>query len=489
MSVATKNPLTDKSSAVSASTEAWELVGTLMGGTDAMRKAGKRYLPQFSKEEDEAYAKRLKASVLFPAFKRTVQTLAGKPFSKELALGDDVPPKLREMLADADLEGRNLHAFAADVFQSALSHGLGGILVEYPVVKRNAGEKPLTQAEESALGLRPYLVEIKTDQLLGWRAARINGQWSLEQLRFSECVAEPDGEYGEKEVRQIRVLMPQRWEVHRQNAKGEWVLHDFGVNTLGVVPFVPVYGERCGFMRGRPPLLEVAHLNVAHWQSSSDQQNILHVARVPILAAVGVEDTYQLVVGAQTATKLPHGADLKFVEHSGKAIEAGAKDLVDLEERMRQAGAELLVLAPKITATQVHTENALGMCLLQSIAEDFEDALDRVLELMAMWLKLDKGGSVSLFKDFGAATLAEASAQLLMGMAIAGKLSDETLHSELQRRGILSADVSWEDERQRIDAQGPAPGEMDDEDEDTTPPGKKPAQKPEPEGDKKPAEA
>lgn len=475
-----KKTVATKTDAVLAMEADWALADALMGGTRTMRMAGKTYLPQFPKEEDAAYEKRLKASVLFPAFKRTVQTLAGKPFSKQLALSEDMPSEIKTLTEDIDLQGRNLHAFCAEVFRSVLGRGLAGILVEYPVVKANTtpGANPLTQADEKAQGLRPYWVEIKATQLLGWRAARANGAWVLTQLRFMECVSEEDGPYGEKSVEQVRVITPTTWEIHRQNAKKEWVLYDNGINTLGVVPFAPVYGERLGFMSGRPPLIEVAHLNVAHWQSASDQQNILHVARVPILAAVGVEDTYNLVVGAQSATKLPLGADLKYVEHSGKAIEAGAKDLADLEERMRQAGAELLVLAPKITATQVHTENALGMCLLQSITEDFEDAVDYALSLTAKWLRQAKGGTVTVFKDFGAATLAEASAQLLVGMALAGKLSDETLHAELQRRGILAADVTWEQERERIEAQGPA---LDGEDDDGT--GANP-----PTGNKKPNE-
>jgi len=35
-------------------------------------------------------------------------------------------------------------------------------------------------------------------------------------------------------------------------------------------------------MQAKPPLLDLAWLNVEHWQSASDQSNILHVARVPI---------------------------------------------------------------------------------------------------------------------------------------------------------------------------------------------------------------
>jgi hypothetical protein len=188
----------------------------------------------------------------------------------------------------------------------------------------------------------------------------------------------------------------------------------------------------------------------------------LHVARVPILTVIGIDDDkFALTVGGSAVVKLPMGADMKFVEHTGNAIDAGAKDLETLEERMRQAGAELLVLRPgKVTATQVATENAAGMSALHRITQSLEDALDLAMQYMAKWIKQPEGGHVTIFNDFGAASLAEASTQILLQSATSGKLSDETYFAELQRRGIISADVDWKQEHDRIEAQGPSLGAM-----------------------------
>jgi hypothetical protein len=458
--MSTPTSVTDRSEAVKRMAVDWALVDALLGGTKAMRRAGRTYLPQWPKETNEAYDLRVAVSVLFPAYKRTVHTLAGKPFSKPITLGDDVPERFKPWLQDIDLQGRNLDAFAADVFEAALGYGIAGILVDFPP----AGDVR-TQAQELAAGLRPYWIQIRENQILGWRSKRIAGAWQLTQLRLLEVVEEDYDDFGTEEILQVRVLEPGKWSTYRlttttttQHGSSNWAPYEAGVTSLNKIPFVPVYGHRLGFMLAQPPMLEVAHLNVAHWQSASDQQNILHVARVPMLAVIGVSDTeFKLSLGASSATNLPEGADMKFVEHSGSAIEAGAKDLDTLEERMRQAGAELLVLAPgRITATQVATENAVGMCVLQRITQSFEDALDQALQITAEWVGEVEGGHVTVFNDFGAATLAEASAQLLLETNKAGKLSDETLHSEYQRRGILSADLSWEEEQERIELQGPA---------------------------------
>lgn len=447
------------SAAVLAMRAAWELARSLLGGTDAMRAAGEAYLPRWPAEEAESYADRLKTAVLFPAYQRTITTLSGKPFSKPLTLGDDVPATLKTYAENIDLEGRNLHTFASDVMEGALGLGLGLILVDYP--KRPEGVQTL--ADEQALGLRPYMVQISPLQVLGWKKRKVKGEWALAQFRFMECVEVEDGEYGTKEVDQVRVLTPGAWETHRKNEKGEWVPFESGTTTLNYIPLAVSYGQRTGFMAAKPPLLEMAHLNVAHWQSASDQQTILHVARVPILALIGVDEEFGgLSVGTKSAVKLPLNGDMKFVEHTGAAIKAGSDDLKDLEERMRQAGAELLVIDNKLTATQVSAENAVGMCALQRIGESVEDAIDQALQMMADWIGEAEGGHVTLFKDYAAASLSDATTQMIKDWVTTGLLSKESAFHELQRRGAISADLVWEDVKGQIDLEGPPLGSMGD---------------------------
>lgn len=443
----------------------WQLCADLLGGTRAMRAAGKRHLPKFPKEEQDSYDARLATAVLFPAYSRTVSTLTGKPFSKPLALSDDAPPQVIEWMQDADREGRNLHAFAADCMQTALGYGLGGILVEYPVVRREEGARPMTQAEEAAQQLRPYLVQIKPGQILGWRTERRNGATVLTQLRLLEVAQEQDGAWGTASIEQVRVLTPGKWEIWRRPEGKDWqdaTLHDSGVTTLGVIPFIPFYGERIGFMEARPPLVEVAHLNVAHWQSASDQQTILHIARVPIFFAKMLGEGVALTIGAASGINATTPeADAKWVEHSGAAIGAGKEDLAVLEERMRQAGAELLVIKPgQVTATQTGVENAVGMCALQRITLDLQDALNAALGLVALYARLPAAGMVTIFNDFGVSTLAEASAELLLKATDAGYVSAETFRGELRRRGVLGAEVDETEEVGRLAEQGPALGRI-----------------------------
>lgn len=426
------------------------MIAALMGGTTTMRAAGPRLLPKWPGETDGAYAARLATATLFPAYARTVSVLTGKPFSKPITIGDDVPPRIAELLQDADCEGRNIDAFAASLASEALAQGFAGILVDMPP---NPGA--VTVAQERAAGLRPYFVQVAGSAILGWRTEKRGASRVLTQLRILEAVEEPEGEWGTATVEQVRVLAPGAWQVWRKRrgdgGAEEWALHEDGRTTLDVIPFVPVYGLRLGHMLGAPPMLELAHANVEHWQSASDQQTILHVARVPVLFGKMLGGA-AITIGSDSyvASDDPL-SELRYVEHSGAAIEAGRKSLHDLEDRMRQAGAELLVIKPGNT-TQVQTlaDNEQAMCDLQRIVQALEDALDQALHLMARWLRLPSGGHLEIYKDFGAATLAEASAEMLAGMEAGGSLSLETLLAELKRRGVLAAEVDVDEEIARI---------------------------------------
>ena len=332
---------------------------------------------------------------------------------------------------------------------------------------RHAKEKGArTLADERAIGARPYMVAVRHGQILGWKAQRNNCATVLTQLRLAESKEEDDGEFGVKQVPRVRVLAPGSWAVYMPGAKQEddWVLEEQGTTTLKAIPFAPVYGRKRGFMDGVSPLLDLAYLNVKHWQSQSDQDTILHVARVPILLATGFEDKDDIKVGASTAIKTTSAdADLKWVEHTGKAIDAGKDSLSDLEDQMIQAGAELLIKKPGAnrTATESAIEADANKSDLQRIVEGFEDGLDQALQFMADYAKLGTGGSVSLFKDFGAGMLSDASAQMILSLEQGGLISKETAINEYKRRGTLAAEVDSAEEAEKIAIQDPAPSADD----------------------------
>jgi hypothetical protein len=329
---------------------------------------------------------------------------------------------------------------------ACLAKGLIGVLVEYP-----KAVEVKTQADEKAAGVRPYCVQYPANSILGWKTASTTQGLQLSQLRLLENVDVENGAYGTSKVEQVRLLEPGKWSVWRKDANNpdQWLVFEEGVTTLSFIPFVFFYGTRQGFGIGNSPLRDLAYQNVEHWQSASDQQTILHVARVPILFAKCF-GTGTLTIGAGSAAQTDNAeGDLKYVEHTGAAIEAGASSLTALEDRMRATGAELISLDPGYaTATEVSADGEASKSLLQQVCENFEESAQECLNYMAAWVKDDNTAEVELYKDFGVAATGDAST--LSSAAGVGTISKRTHFEELQRRDVVMADRTWEDEQLRL---------------------------------------
>lgn len=452
------------------------MLEALMGGTRKMRLMGETLLPKFPQEDPDGYKARLNLATLFPAYKRTISVMVGKPFSKALTFSESTPREIAGVTDkdgktiepgwadDIDNEGVSLHVFAAEMFRESF-YGLAGILVEAPKPIATAGPVA-TVHEQKKAGIRPYFVRVMHQQILGWKSEKAaNGGRKLTQLRIKECVTRDDGAFGTVEVDRVRVLEPGMWFVYEEDKKkGEWNVVEEGFSGLPDIPFVPLYGARKAFMNGECPLIDLAYMNVEHWQSKSDQQTILHVARVPVLFAKGFQSTDKIVIGASVAVQTESGtAELKYVEHTGACITAGERALTKLEEQMIQAGAELTVAKASggaQTATEDQNDAEGNKSDLQRQVENFEDSLNMALDFMCQYASLNRTAAVTLYKAFGEASLGTASATLIKDLMIAGKLSDETGISELQRRGELAPEINALDEAEKIAAQGPSLADM-----------------------------
>lgn len=418
----------------------WAMVEAALGGTESMRAAGKKYLPQEPGESDEAYKNRLERSTFYNKFAYSVRQTAGKVFGNGFIIDKEAPQQILELLEDSDLEQRDFNQFMSDVADLAMAKGVAYVLVEHPVV-----EGELTVEEEKAAGVRPYCVLIDPLSLFYWESE--GGK--LSEIRFKEM---------SDDVEQIRVLTPTTWQIWRQreDSTKEWFLFSEGVMTLGVIPLVAFYARRTAFMSARPPLEDLLYLNIAHWQSSSDQRHILHVARVPILFGIGLDQDKDVEVGPNRLIQGGPGSDLKFVEHSGKGIEAGAADLKAIEEQM-----ESLSLAPTLrvksgsqTATAAAIDSAEAKSQLNLVRLAWQDSANIVLWLMSKWMKVDLAE--------GCATLPEKSAEPLTGAArIAevsrarsiGDLSRETYLSILVDEGVLPENFDATEDQTKLETE------------------------------------
>jgi len=437
----------------------WLLPRTLMGGTEAMRRQKTNYLPQEPGESDQAYENRLKRTFLFNGFRKTVKDMSGKVFTKPVKLGDDVPAKIKAYAENIDLTGQHINNFAHHVFSCAMQTGIEFLLVDMPKAMEGA-----TRADEQRANIRPYVLMIRAEDVLGFKTRVINGAQTLIQVRIRIVAAkdDPDNEFADQEVDQVKVFDRMDggvfWRLFEKqkadDGKEEWIEIDFGTMSVTEIPLIPVYLNRTDFFMGECPIEDLAHTNLAHWQSQSDQRNILHVARVPILFASGLgeDDDLQVGAGSYTSSSNPD-ADLRYVEHTGAAIGAGNDDLNNLVFQMQTLGLELLIPKPGgESATGAAIDQAKMNSPLAMMADNLKDALEAAFGFMAEFMGLgkDAGGSIEVNKDFGISMRDAADLTTLLAAVNARQISQVTFLKELKRRGVLMDDVDPEEEQALI---------------------------------------
>ncbi|MGK9173249.1 DUF4055 domain-containing protein [Yokenella regensburgei] len=428
--------------------QAWDINDALMGGTLYMRELGETYLPRWPKEDKEDYKKRLAVATLLPAYEETINQNVGRVFAEPIQLGENVPDQLREFAKNVDLEGTRLDVWAQSFFSLAMQYGLSHALVDYPRVDT---EQVKTKADEKATGARPYVTMLNPRQVIGWKSRMVGGKVQLTALRIKEVVVEDGDDFGQTKVEQIRLLTPGKVQIFRKSTGAEvqatWALHDEWQTSRRDITLVTLYTKRTGFMCGSPPLLNMALLNVKHWQSQSEQDNILHVVRVPILSVFGLEEGQELIIGSSSATSFSdrQKQGMEYTEHTGSAIGAGKDSLTDLVEQMRQAGAKLLRTDNTSTKSvdQTSEEKMQEQSPLYTMATSLEDAIDNILQIMAEYIGEKDGGSVDVRTelDVESKEFNPPAALAIQALRQGGDIRRVDAIKSLQKLNIIDADA------------------------------------------------
>lgn len=454
----------------------WEMLRTVMGGTTAMRAAGSRFLPQYESETPAAFAARLARAVLTNHFEDAVKNVSAMPFSKPLSY-ESVGPDLEELLDDVDLKGNALHVFAAELFEDAVVAGLSYVFVDYPTgVTTPDGRKPTLKDVKDA-GVRPYWIGIEAENMLACHYGIRNGILQIVNARIlEETTEEPlPGVFTETVTRRVRELyfneagLP-AWVLYRQsvNDKGEaiWIIEATGVFSISRLPLVPlVVGRKRRDGTVKPLFLDLAYKQVEHFQSASDQRNILTASRFPILACAGAKP---VLPKDQSETKFAFGpysllytedaqGKWYWVEVTGNSLAAGQKDLEVLTDELRLMGLQPVVAdTGSVTATARGIDEARQQSSVQKAALNLEDALNQAIAITEEWLgRADSAAACMVNRDFGLSLNAAAEVAELLKMRQSGEISRDTFWNEMRRRDVLGPQFDPDRERLALESEQP----------------------------------
>jgi hypothetical protein len=419
----------------------WELIEALLLGTFGIRKKHRRFLPQEPRETDLSYQNRLNRSVLAPYYMRLERMLAGMLTRKPVRL-DDVPDVMREQLFDVDLQGNDLQTWLFATARVCLRYGHVGVLVDAPASGENG---------------RPYFVTYSPREIIGFRNELKDGKQQLTQLRLAERITVPDGDYGEKELEQVRVLTPGAFEIHQRNKKGEFEIVDEGRTSLSEIPFSVAYSNRVGLLQSLPPLADIAELNLQHYQVQSDLSNQLHISAVPMLAIYGFpQSAEEISAGPGEALALPSEARSEYIEPSGNSYDAQFKQLDRIAEQINALGLAS-ILGSKLsaeTAEAKRIDRSQGDSTMMVVAQQMQDLIDNCLRFQAEYMQEANAGSSLVNRDFMGIRLEPQEIQALLQLYTAGTITQETLLLQLEAGEVLGDEFDVENELEATQAGG-----------------------------------
>lgn len=431
----------------------WLTVRDLRTGTRGMRRAGERYLPKYPRESIPEYRRRLETSFLNELFTDTLDEMVSKPFSKALSFeGDAIPEWIEALNENVDGAGTTIHEFAKNLMTEGLCWGISHVAVDAVNMPEFIPAEPIRKDFE---GATPRMRLVPGPNMLSWTRANEPAR-PINEVRFYERVVD-----AQEITELLHVWTPTSMTEYSRDFLADAFKNPLqSTHQIGQLPIATFYTRRTGEFTASPPFMDVAWLNVDHWQSYSDQRQVLHTARIPLLFRRGFsrEEIKEgpVVVGARRIHSTSNAtADMHYVEISGESMAQGDIHLRGLIEAAREKGSKPLTDRGPITATGEVRADSKATCDLQAWCEALERTLLQAYRLA--WRAVPGLDPIPddfrprVFSDFD---LRDRSTADLAGLAadrLRGDISRKAYLKECKRRGRLPEDYDIEADKVELD--------------------------------------
>lgn len=390
------------------------------------------YLPMPNPEdESEDNIKRYRAYVgraqFYPVTSRTIDGLSGQIFTRTPEI--NIPDAMRVMENDVDGTGLTIDQFAEKVVSSVLAYGRYGLLVDYPIT-----DKPATKQQLKDGDIRPVIVAYDAWNIVNWNVIQRGARrvFNLIVLRENMYQTGDDG-FASVESTQYRVLRldpvsgnytVEIWNKDDANSSGDTVVYslnsgpktvkDSNGKPLKDIPFRFVGAASNDWFIDKPPMADIASLNIGHYRNSADYEESCFISGQPTPVITGLEQSWvdknfpdkKLMLGSRKAILLGKDAKAELLQAAENSMPMEA--MKHKEEQMMAIGARLITFNKTTrTATETTVQQASENSTLGTIAANSGSAIEDCLYIAAGFMGVaadpmadDRVISVGLNDDF-----------------------------------------------------------------------------------------
>lgn len=418
-------------------------------GERAIKEAGVAYLPKLTGQSVADYENYKRRALFFPITGKTSSTLVGLITTKKPDL--TYPSTMEAYFADTD-HGYQFTEFCVSAFLEIVLMGRYGVLIDASASESDP--KPVPYIAENIVRWETDDSGKLVDLLLAEHAyVQAEGeQFRMEaQHRYRRCFIGVSGEY--------------QVEVYDENMQivTEALTPRFSGTTIDYIPFVCIGSSGVHYSADRPPMLDIATINVSHYMSSADLEWGRHIVGLPTPVVSGVDSSTSLKIGGTSAWVLPPAeAKAYYLEFLGQGLGSLEKALSEKISLMATMSARMIDSSTRGSeaAETVRLRYMSEAAGLIHILNSVETGLN-VMYNMLLKLRRDLGEvKIKFSREILGMNISYKDLSTLIEAYLKGAMSKESLLYNMRRLDAIDPNRSDADELSAIrapESKTPAP--------------------------------
>lgn len=433
----------------------WDMCKDCYIGEGAIKGKRDIYLPKLERHDDTAdgkarYNDYLSRATFFGVVSTVITGRVGQVM--RIPLQHNFTPVMEEWSKTIMRDKSSITEMTKRVLTEVLTTGRVGLLLDRPI---DGGD--------------PYLALYKAQDITNWDTIDDRLVRVVLKENVIRKVQKPSG-------KTVQVIEP-RYREHRlndfgwyevgvwtNNGEGKYIQTELIEPTnagqkLDEIPFQFINSDSTSQDTSKPPLLDLAQLNISHYRNSADYEQLLH--RVGVAAtfySAGVtedeaNDPSNLAVGADVRWFSSNpSAKFGILEFSGASASAMEKAMLEKTQMMATIGGQLVQRHRKQveTAETARLRSASENSVLDTIVSTVEIGLNSIISKTAEWMSQASDVGIRLNRDYLDDRWSPEELKAVNEADLMGLISKETAFHMRQKMEVYPENMSFEGEQQLI---------------------------------------
>lgn len=441
----------------------WSVCREVIAGEDVVKEKGEKYLPMATHKCKDVQKARYVAykmrTPFIPFTYMAYQVQHAMVFRRTPTVVCTDEFKNSGCLDDVDGKGNSLYQFCSNSFDDLLKTGFGGMLLDLPRV-----DLDLTVFDAEKGGVRPYLTYYPAERVINKIFDNSSGINKLKLVVLREKVNVYRDEFTLLNRERFRVLAINDDGIYEQRI---WTpTYDEKDNiidmTVEVCPIL-VRGKPINYIpfvflptdiAEKPPLYDLAMMNVHHYQVMADYYNGLHKVTMPTGYITGYtsrsdEDEDDEIILGDDVFITEENSDARFgvLSYAGEGMEHTKEGIDKIENLI--AGIFMKSIAPdkktSETAESAYVHRSGENARLATFARNVSEKLSILLQWYEEWNGYE--GEFTMFLNFDYETMAldPNIINSIANISGQGKFPLMCVYYVLQQQELIDPDMTYDD--------------------------------------------